>query len=113
MKKGEVWKVNLNPTIGDEIKKSRPCVIVSNDMMGKLPLKIVVPLTGWKDSFDNAPWHVKVNPSAENGLSKTCSADTFQVRSISDQRLVKKLGFLPRPVVDQIESGLAVCLDLD
>jgi len=100
MKRGEVWEVNLDPTIGAEIKKSRPCVIVGNDIMGRLPLKIVVPLTGWRDSFSNAPWHVRVDPSAENGLSKTSSADTFQVRSISDQRLVRKLGFLSPAVID-------------
>lgn len=45
MKRGEVWQVNLDPTIGAEIKKNRPCVIVNRDALARLPLKIVVPLT--------------------------------------------------------------------
>ena len=112
MKRGEVWKVNLDPTLGAEIKKSRPCVIVSNDNMGRLPLKIIVPLTDWRDSFSEAPWHIRVNPSSENGLTKTSSADTYQVRSIADQRLVKRLGSLAPPLMEQIEGGLALSLNL-
>ena len=110
MKRGEVWEVNLDPTLGAEIKKSRPCVIVSNDNMGRLPLKIIVPLTAWRDSFSEAPWHIRVNPSSENGLSKTSSVDTYQVRSIADQRLVKKLGSLATPLMEQIEGGLLISL---
>jgi mRNA interferase MazF len=45
MKRGEIWLINLEPTIGAEIKKSRPAIIVNDDALGKLPLKIIVPLT--------------------------------------------------------------------
>ncbi len=45
MKRGEVWQVNLDPTVGAEIKKKRPCVIVNKNTLGKLPLKIMVPIT--------------------------------------------------------------------
>ena len=55
MKRGEVWEVRLDPIQGSEMKKNRPFVIVSNDLMGRLPLKIVVPLTAWKAGFQNAP----------------------------------------------------------
>ena len=48
MKRGEIWQVNLDPTIGAEIQKSRPAVIVSDDSIGILPLKVIVPVTGWK-----------------------------------------------------------------
>jgi mRNA interferase MazF len=40
MKRGEVWLVNLDPTIGSEIKKTRPAVIISSDLMGILPVKL-------------------------------------------------------------------------
>ena len=51
MKQGEVWLINLNPTIGAEIKKTRPAVIVNDDALGKLPLKVIVPVTDWKDKY--------------------------------------------------------------
>lgn len=41
-KRGEIWLVNLEPTIGAEIRKTRPAVVVSSDFIGKLPLKLVV-----------------------------------------------------------------------
>jgi mRNA interferase MazF len=45
MRRGEVRLINLDPTIGAEIRKTRPAVIVSEDSIGILPLKIVVPVT--------------------------------------------------------------------
>ncbi len=45
MKQGEIWLVSLDPTIGSEIQKTRPAIIVNDNTLGKLPLKIVVPLT--------------------------------------------------------------------
>jgi mRNA interferase MazF len=108
MKKGEVWLINLDPTLGAEIHKTRPGVIVSSDLMGALPLKIVVPLTAWKEAFKAAPGQVKIKKTAENGLEKTSSADPFQVRSISERRL----GRLASGEMDLIESSLAVSLGM-
>jgi mRNA interferase MazF len=51
MKQGEVWLLSLDPTIGAEIQKTRPVIIVNNDALGKLPLKIVVPVTDWKQKI--------------------------------------------------------------
>lgn len=60
MRKGDVWLINLDPTIGAEIKKTRPAVIVSEDAIGVLPLKVVVPVTDWKDRFAVAAWMVRL-----------------------------------------------------
>ena len=51
MKQGEIWLINLDPTVGAELKKTRPAVIVNDDALGKLPLKIIVPITDWKDRY--------------------------------------------------------------
>jgi mRNA interferase MazF len=112
MKRGEVWLVNLDPTIGAEIKKTRPAVIVSNDALGKLPLKIIVPITGWDEKFSTAEWHIFIKSGQGNGLSKDSSADTFQVRSISEERLVRKLGKLDEAIMDRIQAGLIISLSL-
>ena len=112
IKRGEVWKVRLNPTQGSEISKERPCVVVNNDAVGVLPLKIIVPITEWKDRYSIAPWMIPLDVSKENGLTKRSTADTFQVRSISEERFVEKLGVLTSADLNRIEKGLAVCLDI-
>ncbi len=113
MKRGEVWQVNLDPTLGAEIKKSRPCVIVNQDALASLPLKIIVPFTTWKEGYEKAAWHVKVNPTRQNGLTNESSADTFQVRAISEKRLVKKYGLLDPSVMEEINRALSISLALD
>ena len=56
MKQGDVWRVNLDPTQGAEIRKTRPALLVSVDALGKLPLKVIVPITDWKDRYGGYPW---------------------------------------------------------
>ena len=55
MNQGEIWQVNLDPTVGSEIKKKRPAIIINDNTLGKLPLKIIVPLTDWKTHYTTAP----------------------------------------------------------
>src|SRR3990172_10933699 len=95
MQRGEIWLVNLDPTTGSEIRKTRPAVIVSSDLVGILPLKVIVPFTEWKDRYDQAPWMVRVDSDEQNGLSKPSAADALQIRSVSEQRLIKRLGAIP------------------
>ena len=61
MKQSEIWMIDLDPTKGAEIQKKRPAIIVNDDRLGKLPLKVIVPITDWKDRYDIAPWMVKIN----------------------------------------------------
>ncbi len=107
MRKGDVWLINLDPTIGAEIKKTRPAVIVSEDAIGVLPLKVVVPVTDWKDRYAVAPWMVRLDPDDQNKLDKTSAADCFQVRSVSQERFVRLIGSLPRLRMVEIEIALA------
>ena len=73
MLRGEVWLVNLDPTIGAEIKKTRPAAIVNDDAVGILPLKVIVPITEWRDRYTVAPWMVRLDPTPE---MRTDSATT-------------------------------------
>jgi len=113
MKQNEVWLINLDPTIGAEIKKTRPAIIVNDDSLGKLPLKIIVPVTDWKEKYELAPWMVKIEPDTLNGLSKTSTADCFQVRSISEKRFIKKLGEIHTSLMDEIKLALSIVLSLN
>jgi mRNA interferase MazF len=112
MQRGEIWLINLSPTLGAEMQKTRPAVIVNDDEVGILPLKVIVPITDWKDRYAQAPWMVRLAPSPENGLSKTSTADAFQVRSVSEQRFASRLGSLPPETMDAIGNALKIVLRL-
>jgi len=60
MNRGEIWLVDLNPTIGAEMNKTRPALIMNDNRLGKLPLKIIIPITGWKEHYSIAPWMEKI-----------------------------------------------------
>ena len=110
MQRGEIWLVNLDPTIGSEIRKTRPAVIVSSDLVGILPLKVIVPFAEWRDRHAQAPWMVKIDPDEQNGLSKSSAADALQIRSVSQQRLVQKLGVLSSIQVAKIIQAVMTVL---
>lgn len=112
MNRGEVWLMNLDPTAGSEIRKTRPAVIVSVDEIGILPLRVIVPITEWKDRYSQAPWMVRIEPTPENGLEKVSSADTFQVRSVSTTRFVRLLGRLDDGTMQAIERAISITLGL-
>lgn len=113
MRRGDVWLINLDPTVGAEIRKVRPAVIVSSDAVGILPLKVIVPLTEWKERYAVAPWMVRVDPAPENGLDKPSAADAFQVRSVSQARFVRRLGSLPEATVREIARAVALVLEIE
>ena len=92
MRQKEIWLVNLDPTIGAEIKKKRPCVILNNDSIGVLPLKVIGPITDFKKKFEVVPWMVKLIPDSSNNLDKVSVIDTFQVRSVAKERLIRQTG---------------------
>ncbi len=112
MRRGEVWLINLDPTIGAEIRKTRPAVIVNDDAVGILPLKVIAPITDWKERYASAPWMVKLEPDATNGLSKLSAADAFQVRSLSQQRFVRRLGELSAERMTAVTQALAAVLQI-
>jgi len=68
VKRGDIWLVNLDPTVGAEIKKIRPVVVVSANDLGKLPIKLVAPITDWKAYFVGNLWHIRVEPDSINLL---------------------------------------------
>ncbi len=110
MRKGEIWLINLDPTVGAEIRKTRPAVIVSEDAIGVLPLRVIVPLTDWKDRYGIASWLVQILPDAQNGLSKSSAADAFQIRSVSQERFVQCLGALNRDQLRQVLRAVQIVI---
>jgi len=110
-KRGEIWLVRFDPSVGDEIKKERPAVVLSSTRLARLRLRIVVPLTGWAPDFANYPWHYKIEANAKTGLAKTSSADALQIKSLSVVRFVRKLGLLSESDLDEIAQAVELLIE--
>jgi mRNA interferase MazF len=75
-----------------------------------LPLKVIAPITDWKESFNTRPWMVRIEANADNGLDKLSAVDTFQIRSVAESRLSEKFGNISDRDLGLIEKALAVVL---
>ncbi len=112
MKQSEIWLINLDPSIGAEIKKIRPAIVGNDNHLGKLPLKIIVPLTDWKERYSIAAWMVQINPDKQNKLLKLSSADCFQIRSVSEDRFIKKVGIISSTQLEKIQYAITRVLSI-
>ncbi len=108
--RGEVWRIRFDPAEGDEIKKVRMAVVMSEKAVGRLRLTIVVPITEWKPRHASYPWFVRLTPMPSNGLTKDSGADAFQVKSVSETRFLSRLGELASGQLDDIAAAIAVCV---
>lgn len=113
MKIGDIVWVNLDPALGDEIRKKRPVVVLNNGHEKHLRLAIVVPVTNWTVLWANNPFFVSLDPSKQNGLKKKSAVDCFQIRAVSHQRILDRLGSVTPPEFTQIKKSLALILDLE
>lgn len=95
VKRGEIWLVNLDPTVGSEIQKSRPCVIISpNEMHAHLRTVIVAPMT---TGSRPAPFRIPVTHAGKEGLILL-----DQIRTVDKLRLAQHFGKLPPRTLKQL-----------
>jgi mRNA interferase MazF len=110
-KRGEIWLVNFDPTVGTEIKKTRPAVVVSSDAIGRLPIKLIAPITDWKDYYAPNIWHVRLDPDPSNGLTKPSAVDVLQLRGMDRQRFIRKLGQLSPDTLEEIVLAIVAIVE--
>lgn len=104
MKQGELWMVNLNPVKGREQAGERPVLIISGNLLNEnTDIVIACPLTTKLKRYHG---NLILKPSKENGLDKTSEVLTWQVRSISKKRLIKKLGSIADQDLQKVHSTL-------
>ncbi len=104
VRRGDVFLANLGPTIGVEIKKTRPVIVLSNDSINQFSqLVVVVPMT--KNIAHLSPSHAVI-PKGVARLTFTSKAVTEQVKALDKRRLVKRLGNLTPSLLAQVERAL-------
>lgn len=104
MKQGEIWEMYFDPTEGREQSGRRPAVIISGNLLNKyLEVVIVCPLT---TSVKDYKGNVVLQPNEANGLGKPSEILTFHIRSVSKQRLRRKLGSISNEQLNAVKNGL-------
>jgi len=111
IKRGDIWLVNLDPTTGHEIKKSRPAVIIQNDLGNKYsPITIIAPITS-QNTEKVYPIEVFLTRKI-SGLDKDSKVLLNQIRAIDKRRLVKKLSKIDAETLERINEALIISLGL-
>lgn len=112
-KRGEIWLVDLSPTRGQEIQKTRPVVVISSDLFSPIAIRIVIPITSWQEKFRDRPFMVRMGATSDNGLERDSAGNVLQVRSLSTERFVRKLGQASNEILQELLSGLVICVDYE
>src|SRR3989344_1726209 len=112
IKRGEVWFVNLDPTVGHEIKKARPAVIIQNNIGNQYSeITIIAPLTS--QNIDKV-YPIEVLLTRENsGVEKDSKVLLNQIRAIDKQRLLKRVGRVHEEAMEKINEAIKISLGLE
>ena len=110
VKRGDIWIVNLNPTIGHEIKKSRPAVIIQNDYGNKYsPITIIAPITSQNL---NKLYPFEVALKKRGNLEKDSKVLLNQIRAVDKRRLIAKIGRVNSVEMDNLDDAIKISLGL-
>lgn len=109
--RGEIYLVNFDPTIGAEIKKTRPALIIQNDIGNQYsPITIVAAISS---KFDLPPYPTEVIMEPEDsGLPQTSAVVLNQIRSVDRQRLIKRMGKAGPEIMERVDRAIGISLGL-
>jgi mRNA interferase MazF len=85
--------------------------VVSSDGVGKLPIKLVAPITDWKEYYTGNIWHVKIEPDTTNNLTKISAVDAVQLRGLDVQRFIHKIGGCSHVLMQEIATAIAAVVE--
>lgn len=115
MRRGEIWAVDLDPSVGSEADKRRPAVVVSNDHANTTASRLgrgtvtVVPITSNLSRV--LPFQVAL-PKTDTGLRRDSKAQAEQIRTVSVHRLVRRLGSIDGERLGELDDAIRLHLDL-
>ncbi len=111
VKRGDIWTGNLDPTVGHEIKKLRPAVIIQNNIGNKYSsMTIVAPITS---QHTDKVFPIEVLLTKDNAeIEKVSKVLLNQIRAVDKERLIKKVGRLNEETVEKVDYALKISLGL-
>jgi mRNA interferase MazF len=113
VKQYEIWIADLNPQIGTETGKTRPVLIVQTNLLNRIPhpSTIICPITtNVIENSDILRVHLK---KGQANLNQDCDVMIDQIRAIDNKRLVKKMGDLPKNLINLVKENLMIIIDLE
>jgi len=112
VRRGEIYLCSFDPTVGHEIKKTRPALVIQNDIGNRYsPLTIVAAITSTVSAVPY-PVEVVVEPTMANGLESPSSIRLDQIRTVDRQRLVRRLGVLDSGAMAKVDEAIRISLGL-
>jgi mRNA interferase MazF len=112
LRRGEIYLCSFDPTVGHEIKKTRPALVIQNDVGNRYsPLTIVAAITS---AVSPVPYPVEVitDPTTANGLDVRSSIRLDQIRTVDRQRLARRLGVVDSSTIAKVDEALKISLGL-
>ena len=111
-RRGEIYLTALDPTVGREIQKTRPALIIQNDVSNRVSdITIVAPITSTV-RFPLNPAHALLAADNDTGLSVTSVALLSQIRAADRIRLIKRLGVLDHETMERVDEAIKISLGL-
>src|SRR5580692_4597146 len=109
-RRGEIYLVEFDPALGHEIKKTRPAIVIQNDVGNRYSAITIVAAITSKLSAASYPVEVVVSPTKTNGLSKPSAVELSQIQSVDRERLVRRLGALDPGTMRKVDDALKISL---
>ncbi|MBW6536937.1 MAG: type II toxin-antitoxin system PemK/MazF family toxin [Mariniphaga sp.] len=113
VKQYEIWIADLNPQIGTETGKTRPVLIIQTNLLNQIPhpSTIICPITtNVKKDSEILRVHLK---KGEANLHQNCDIMIDQIRAIDNERLVKKVGDLPKNLIELVKKNVMIIIDIE
>lgn len=110
-KRGEIYLTALDPAIGHEIRKTRPALVIQNDVSNQYGSTTIIAAITSKVSTPHYPNEVIVQ-SGESGLSLTSTIRLDQIRTVDRQRLLKRLGQVDAAVMRKVDEAIKISMGL-
>jgi len=114
IKQCEIWVLDFDPTIGQEIQKTRPALVVSNSYynIGSGTI-FVIPLTSYQEKYENSPFHISLKEYEVKGLKTESSLAMSQFRSVSKLRFKHKIAEVDESILIEVGKRLVSILQID
>lgn len=110
-KRGEIWLVNFDPTVGSEIRKTRPALILQNDIANRYsPVTIVAAISTQSDTLSH-PTEIFIAPMQR--IEKPSVILLNQIRTTDKQRMIRKVGVIKSDILRKVENALKISLGLN
>ena len=107
----EIWIADLNPKAGTEPGKTRPVLVLQTDLLNQIshPSTLVCPLTSNIRESTILRVHIRKGTA---GVKENCDVMIDQIRAIDNKRLIKRIGLLPKALIEKVKENIKIVLDL-